>query len=304
MAKCKLLKNMESKASKRVQEIQERCLELAEVTRERESAQVIQLPLWPEGKRGSPNSFLRSALFAAIQGKDRAYLENKTLCSQKGISVKFTGKQLNQEDMTVWLALADLARQHPLGTECSFSAYGILKHMGLGVGGREHERLRLGIERMTACMVKIETGRYTYGGSLIDDFVIDEQTKNYKLTLNKKLINIFGENDWTALSWKQRKLLKNKPLCLKLHEYDSSHEFPKPVTVEFLHDITGSRNRNKRSFKDKLKTALEEMVKIGFLESYSIEGDLIMVKRVHEGSAQRKYLAAKCHATSVFRDAD
>jgi hypothetical protein len=32
-------------------------------------AKVIQLPFWPEPVRGAPNSFLRSALFAAIQAR-------------------------------------------------------------------------------------------------------------------------------------------------------------------------------------------------------------------------------------------
>ena len=36
-------------------------------------AKVIQLPLWPEPKRGAPNAVLRGALFAAIQGKGRRY---------------------------------------------------------------------------------------------------------------------------------------------------------------------------------------------------------------------------------------
>lgn len=36
-------------------------------------AEVIKLPLWPEPKRGAPNDVLRSALFAAIQGKTRRY---------------------------------------------------------------------------------------------------------------------------------------------------------------------------------------------------------------------------------------
>jgi hypothetical protein len=141
MTRCKLPKNMESKPSRRFQDIQERCLELAEVTRQRESAQVIQLPLWREGQRGTPNSFLRSALFAAIHGKDRVFIKDATLFSQKELSVKFTGEQLNQEDMTVWLALVDLARQHPLGMECSFTAYGILKHMGLNDGGEQRKVL-------------------------------------------------------------------------------------------------------------------------------------------------------------------
>jgi hypothetical protein len=270
---------MVSETSKRIREIQERCLEMAALATERESAQIIQLPLWHEGKSGSPNAFLRSALFAAIQGKDRVYLENMTLFSQQGYTVKFTGKLLNQEDMTVWLALVDLARQHPLGTECSFTAYGILKHIGLTIGGDQRERLRLSVERMTACMVKIETGRFTYGGSLIDDFVIDEQTKNYKLTLNKKLINIFGEHDWTALNWEQRKQLRRKPLAQKLHEYYSSHERPLLVKVEFLHDITGSNTKDKFKFKQSLKSALEALVKTDFLASYKIEGDKVTVER-------------------------
>jgi len=40
------------------------------------SAQVIQIPLWQESKRGTPNSFIRSALFSAIQGEDRGSVAN------------------------------------------------------------------------------------------------------------------------------------------------------------------------------------------------------------------------------------
>lgn len=83
---------------------------LKETARQREAAQLIQLPLWPEPKRGTPNSFIRSALFAAIQSKDRVFLKEAPLASQKGIVVKFTGEQLNQEDLTVWETLAHLAQ--------------------------------------------------------------------------------------------------------------------------------------------------------------------------------------------------
>lgn len=47
------------------------------VQKQRESAKVYQLPFWPEPDRGVPNEFSRSALFAAIQAKDRTYLENQ-----------------------------------------------------------------------------------------------------------------------------------------------------------------------------------------------------------------------------------
>jgi TrfA protein len=273
-----------------LQELEARKKNTLEIARQREETRIIQLPLWREDRRGSPNSFLRSALFAAVQSKDRVYLEDAVLFSQKGYSVKFTGKQLNQEDMTVWLALVDLAKLHPLGTECSFTAYGILKHIGLKDGGRERERLHIIIERMTACMVKIENDRSIYGGNLVHNFSVDKETKCYRLQLNRDLIKLFGEHDWTALNWDQRKQLRQKPLAQKLHEYFSSHEFPKPVTIEFLHSMTGSNTKKIFKFKQSLKTALDELVKITFLESYHIEGEKVTVKRVHKAPTERKYL--------------
>jgi TrfA protein len=275
-----------------LQDIGKRCQTMAEITRQREAAQDIQLPLWQEGKRGTPNSFLRSALFAAIQGKDRVYLEGATLFSQQGITVKFTGKQLNQEDMTVWLALVDLGRQHPLGDECNLTAYKILKHMGLKDGGEQRKVLHNSILRLTACVVEISYSKKLYGGSLIYEFRVDEETKHYKIFLNRNLINLFGESDWTAINWAQRKQLKTKPLASKLHEYYSSHEYPKPVTIKFLYKMTGSRNSQTASFKRQVKSALDALIKIGFLDSFRIENDLITVKRVHKAISQQKYLGS------------
>ena len=59
-------KNMATKGDKA---IDDKLARMKEISRQREAAQVIQLPLWPEPKRGTPNSFIRSALFAAIQSK-------------------------------------------------------------------------------------------------------------------------------------------------------------------------------------------------------------------------------------------
>jgi hypothetical protein len=273
-----------------LQELEERKKNTLEIARQREETRVIQLPLWREDRRGSPNSFARSALFSAIQGKDRALVKDELIFSQQNFSVKYSGEQLNQEDMTVWLSLVDLARQHPLGTECSFTAYGILKHMGLSDGGDQRKRLFENMKRLAGGLVEIRLDRSVYCGTLVDDFFVDEVSDHYKLTLNRKLINIFGEHDWTALNWDQRKQLRRKPLAQKLHEYFSSHEFPKPVTIEFLHSMTGSNTKKIFKFKQSLKTALDELVKIAFLESYHIEGEKVTVKRVHKAPTERKYL--------------
>ena len=64
-------------------------------------AKVIQLPLWPEAKRGAPNAVLRGALFPAIQGKNRGGLLRKVLiATQDGVTIRYTGWQLDQADLT------------------------------------------------------------------------------------------------------------------------------------------------------------------------------------------------------------
>ena len=246
----------------------------------RASADIIQLPLWPEPKRGTPNSFIRSALFAAIQGKDRAYLKEVTIASQEGITVKFTGMQLNQDDLTVWETLVHLAKQHPLGNICSFTAHGILSALELNKGGDEHKRLHSAILRLMACAVEIKGLSQPYAGSLLEEALGDENSPNYTVRLNRNLIKLFGETEWTAIDWQQRKLLRRKPLAQALHAYYSSHRQPFSVSLAFLQRITGSRNQQKAGFKVKLRAALKELMEIGFLQSYAIEGERVTVQRL------------------------
>jgi TrfA protein len=268
---------------KSIQELYQRTLEIQERLRKEEQERLetgmIHIPEWRDDKRGAPNSFLRSALFAAIQSKDRVDFKEKILFSQDGITIRYTGEQLNQEDLIVWLTLVDLAKQHPLGTECSFTANGILKHMGMDTSGQSHERLRKSILRMTACAVVIKSDNYSYGGSIIGDFTIREHDKSYMVTLNRKIIKLFNEADWTGLEWKQRGLLSRKPLALALHGYYSSHEKPLAVSIEFLLSITGSMNKQRSDFKRKTRTALEELIKINFLKSYEIDDNIVKVER-------------------------
>lgn len=262
-----------------IQDIQERCRQMADLVGQREANEIVQLPLWPDSKRGTPNSFIRSALFAAIQSKDRKFVKGQILASQQGITVKFTGEQLNQEDLTVWETLVHLARQEPLGNVCRFTAYGILKELGLSTGGNDHKRLHSSIIRLTACAVHIQHERKVYFGSLIEGGVQDEITTHYTIRLNRDLLQLFSDSYWTAIEWKQRLQLRRKPLAQALHAYFSSHQKPYPIKVATLQDLTGSRNSQMSSFRRQCRSALDELINIGFLEGYSINDDVVSVIR-------------------------
>ena len=246
----------------------------------REARAVVQLPLWPEPKRGAPNSFIRSALFAAIQGKDRQFMKETVLASQDGIVIKYTGEQLNQADLDVWETIVHLAREQPLGTFCSFTAHGLLKALGLPTGNSQHKQLHSTILRLTACAVEVKHEGRTYFGPLIKSGAKDDLTRHYGVELNKGIISLFGENQWTALDWQQRQELREQPLAQALHAFYSSHRAPFTVKLATLKAYTGSRNKQAASFKRQVRAALEQLVAVGFLISYEIHGDAIEVCRV------------------------
>ena len=251
---------------------------------EREKNAVVQLPLWPEPKRGAPNSFIRSALFAAIQSKDRKFMKEAVLASQDGITIKFTGEQLNQTDLDVWETIVHLAREQPLGTVASFTAHSLLKALGIPTGNSQHKQLHSTLLRLTACAVEVTHECKTYFGPLIKSGAKDEVTRHYAVELNKGIIKLFGENQWTALDWQQRQQLRGQPLAQALHAFYSSHRLPYAVKLQTIQAYTGSRNKQLASFKRQVRNALNELVSVGFLVSFDLDGDLVRVVR-HTASA-------------------
>ena len=240
----------------------------------------FQLPLWSEAKRGTPNSFLRSALFAAVQSKDRVWFERAILASQEGLTVQYTGRQLNQDDLSVWETLVHHARPHQLGCILEFSANDLLRSLDLPTGGTQHDILNATIDRLTACSVSIIGGGKGYGGSLFEAWQDDEKTRNYKVRINRELASLFSDSQWTGINWEQRKRLRKKPLAQYLHAHYSSHKKPFPYKMETLYAYSGSRNKSIRGFKQKLIDALGELVSIEFLKSFYIDKDnMVHVER-------------------------
>ena len=248
---------------------------------------VYQLPLWPEPTRGIPNPVLRGALFAAVQGKNRAVFQREILACQKGLQIRFTGIQLDQSDLDVWEQALHLARLHPLGTRCEFSVYGFLKALGRKTGKSEHEWLKNSFARLMGCGVELtnQQERKTYGGSLLE-FMRDDDSGRYVVIFNPKILT-FYEGGWTAIDWQDRQLLRGKPLALWLHGYLATHAKPYPIKIETIRSFSGSSNKEIRGFKRKLIAALNELKKIQFIMGFDFEGDTVIINKPPTPSQQR-----------------
>jgi len=256
------------------------------IARARDS-KVYQLPIWPEPTRGIPNPVLRGALFAAVQGKNRAVFQRELLACQKGLQIRFTGIQLDQSDLDVWEQALHLARLHPLGTRCEFSVYGFLKALGRKTGKSEHEWLKNSFARLMGCGVELsdQQERKTYGGSLLE-FMRDDLSGRYVVIFNPKILT-FYEGGWTAIDWQDRQLLRGKPLALWLHGYLATHAKPYPIKIETIRLFSGSSNKEIRCFKRKLAAALNELKKIEFIMGFDFEGDNVVINNPPTPSQQR-----------------
>jgi len=257
----------------------------------KENTEIVQLPLWAEATRGTPNSFLRGALFAAIQGKEREYLKRQLLASRDGIKIRFTGMQLDQSDLDVWEQAAELARFHPLGNVCHFHIHGFLKALGRNTGKSQHEWLKEVFSRLMSSGVEITHGRYTYGGSMLE-FTYDDVAEVYVLRLNPKILSLYKAG-WTAIDRETRQKLRRKPLALWLHGYLSSDAENYSTKVETLHRLSGSKTKELWKFKQNLKSALTELDKAtdGRMGG-TFTGDLVNFKR-EPTLTQARHLAKK-----------
>jgi hypothetical protein len=238
-----------------------------------------------------PNSFLRGALFAAIQGKERHALKREILASQKGVTIRFTGWQLDQSDLDVWEQAADLARAHPLGNVCRFRIHAFLRALGRDTGKSQHEWLKGSLARLMAAGVEITHGRCTYGGSLLE-FTRDEDEDFYVLRLNPKILSLY-EAGWTAVDWETRHKLRRKPLALWLHGYLSSNAENYDTKAETLHSLSGSRNPHMGSFRRQLAKALIDLGEAtGGRMKGAVTGELVRFDR-QPTAAQARHLAKK-----------
>jgi hypothetical protein len=242
------------------------------------TAQIVQLPIWPEPVRGTPNTFLRSALFGAIQGKTRSTFKNQLLGSMQGVSVKYTGWQLDQSDLDVWEQAIHMARMHPLGNICHFKANAFLKAMGRSNGKAQYQWLDDAITRLVACAVEIKSGQRAFTGSLLSSCIRDETTGVYKLTLDPETIRLYGGENWTGIEWERRQALRGKPLALWLHGFYSSHAQPYPFKVETLRELSGSATKEPRKFKQNLKAAFADLEAATGIKG-TIDGNLVTVER-------------------------
>lgn len=248
------------------------------------SGKVVQLPLWPELRRGVPNDLVRGALFTVGNSKmPRVYRKGVVIASLGGIEISYTGEELRQDDEDVFLQLVHLARVSPLGTEVAFTAHAILKALKWPTNSRSYDRLRDSITRLQASGIEVRNARHGYSGSLIRDFAWKEDdgatSRCWTVRLEPRIAALFDNVSYTQIDWEQR--LQLGTLAKWLHAFYYTHRQPLPMKTATIRTLCGSTTKDLSKFRQLLRDALQELIAVGFLSAAEIKpgADLVHVTR-------------------------
>lgn len=240
-----------------------------------------QLPLWPEGMRGAPNEVLRSSLFTARVRGERENYKDETLFVLGKAEITYRGEELRTFDEDVWLQVIHLAKQQNLNECIEFTPYSMIRALKWVKKNRKgkvvrpsvnhYNRLKKCLSRMQATSLMIKSGRLNKGCtvSLIRKFEFIDDSKGvkpWKIWIEKEMEALYGEVEYTQLEWEQRSKLT--PTAKRLHGYWASHKKPFDVKISNLYKMCKIKTPEK-NFKQKMKIYLDELVKIGFLDSWS-----------------------------------
>lgn len=255
-------------------------------------AKQLSLPMWPDAARGVPNSILRGALFGV--STERKMLQKRTVIrSVEGYEIRFKGETFNQTDLDLWEMLLHLARLQPLGTKVEFTAHSLLKELGRGTSGKEHEDLKEELMRLITGGVEITwtKEKKAFAGTLVSSYFRDDDTGRYVVKFNKDMSKLYGDG-YTGIDWSERQALGKNNLAKWLHGHFASHAKPLPYKVQTLMELCGSTIKRLGDFRKLLRIALAQLVDVGAIKSWEIEPktDLVTVVNV-PSKAQRKHLA-------------
>jgi hypothetical protein len=254
----------------------------------------VQLTFWGDESRAAPNAVFRSALFPALnprQKENRRFLQNEDIYCPAGLKIIFTGQQFDQSDLDVYLELLNMAKPFPLGTPIRFSAYALLKALGLPVGGSNHAHLHAVLIRLRGGTPEIIDHGRRYFGGLIEGGFRDEITLEYEISINPKFAVFFGAGMFSTLDLETRRALGRNNAAKALHAYYSTHINPSAHNIETLANIAGLTNSNKRQLKATILKAHEALKKVGFLEDFKPTGENVLPIGINHSPSQTRAIA-------------
>ena len=247
-------------------------------------------PFWDDDNRGVPNPLIRGGLFGVGTSAKRAFLPNMQISSLSNYEITYTGQDLQQDDLSVWMSLINLARKSPLSDKVRFTGYQLIRDLGWRMHSDSYKRAQESIERLKVTGIKISTKNKSegYSGSLIREFAwadADERGNTKWMVRFEPRVSVLFMNDTTTMmEWETRKKIGTRATVAQwLHAFYATHREPFALSVEKIHELCRSEAQLS-TFRRNLHNALDKLISVGFLSSFQIINDQVHVVRVNKPS--------------------
>ena len=269
------------------EKLQERTTAALMRERTRLESRLLQsvLPMWDDENRGVPNPFIRSGLFSVKNTSNREFLQKMRISSLSNYEVTYTGQDLQQDDLSVWMSLINLARNQPMSDSILFTGYSLVKDLGWRMHSESYRRAQESIERLKVTGIEISTNNKetAYSGSLIREYAWTAKdakgNARWMVRFEPRVSALFMDDTTTLLEWETRKKIGTRAtLAQWLHSFYSSHRDPIPLKVEKLFELCRSGD-SLSSFRRNINNAFKKLVDVEFLTTYSIENDTVRVQK-------------------------
>jgi hypothetical protein len=267
-------------------------VELAKNMERRALQRQQTLPLWPDKRRGLPNPIARCALFRVGKEDDdakRRQMDYELISGSDPAMVHWTGKELFQSDLDVFLQVLHFGRAFKLGEPFIVTGQMILSELGKSDGLNNYIRLRDSVRRMAEGTLWITRADKLSGfnGHLLAKSNWAKQNEEdrhmkWMFKLDEDIAPLFADDMYSRIDWDQR--LQLKALAKWLHAFYHTHKIPNPMPAQRIHELCGSKTDGMHHFRANLKKALDELVAVKFLRSWEIDNvDNVFTERTSQG---------------------
>jgi hypothetical protein len=261
----------------------------------------VKLPYFPDDKLCVPNELARSGLFPPTNKIEyvedpltkkivRVRYTNLPVPSwSKNVEIYYTGSQVTMFDGHVWYECVSRAKNDYLGTIVRFTAYDLCKSLGLGDGKNAYDLAYDSIERLFQASLKIKVFKQVdgkrkiikeYNDHFISSFEVDKVTKEYLISLNPRLANLYA----CETTWIDRELLNSirssvgRALLIHGYSHEATSRHPQFMPLEKVLEVTNIKSPL-REFRRTHKKLEKEFIEKGVFKKWTLKDDIITVVR-------------------------
>jgi hypothetical protein len=221
------------------------------------------LPSFSDELRAIPSHLARSPLFAPIRPGRRALRQDELLPSPQGVSIRYSGPQLDQADCDAFMQLIWEQRSAPVGAPVKIVRQMFLGAIGRADGGKNYAWLQATLERLQSARVKVENSRYVMTAQLLGKVIEDKLEATFHIVMDRDIVEMFAPSARSLVDWEKRlQIAVRVDLAKWLHNFTASHK-----DLQQYHSLENLRNWSGyssplRKFKEATAEALAELARL------------------------------------------